>query len=75
MALHPDKTKFMLITARQKRQNLVTNLTPLTIKSDVTEEVHDHKVLGITIDNSLSWTLHMNALCKKYLLKYSSCQD
>ena len=35
MALHPDKTKFMLTTTRQKRQNLVTNLPSLTIKSDV----------------------------------------
>ena len=65
MTLHPDKTKFMLITTRQKRQNLVTNLPPLTIKSDVIEEVQDHKVLGIIIDNNLSWTPHVNALCKK----------
>ena len=69
MALHPDKTKFMLITTRQKRQNLVTNLPLLTIKSDVIEEVQDHKVLGITIDNNLSWTPHVNALCKKISTK------
>ena len=25
MALHPDKTKFMLVTTRQKRQNLLPN--------------------------------------------------
>ena len=69
MALHPDKAKFMLITTRQKRQNLVTNLPPLTIKSDVVEEVQDHKVLGITIDKNLSWTPHVNALCKKISTK------
>ena len=28
MVLHPDKTKFMLITARQKRQNIVSYLPP-----------------------------------------------
>ena len=71
MAPHPDKTKFMLITTRQKRQNLVTNLPPLTIKTDVIEEVQDHKVLGITIDNNLSWTPHVNALCKKISTKVS----
>ena len=65
MALHPDKTKFMLVTRRQKRQNFVPHLPPLIIKSDVTEEVQSHKVLGITIDNNLSWTPHVNALCKK----------
>ena len=69
MALHPDKTKFMLATTRQQRQNLVPNLPPLTIKSDVIEEVQNHKVLGITIDNNLSMTPHMNALCKKISTK------
>ena len=69
MALHPDKTKFMLVTTRQKRQNLLPNLPPLTIKSDIIQEVQNHKVLGITIDNNLSWTPHMNALCKKISTK------
>ena len=46
MALYPVKTKFMIITTRQKRQNLVPNLSlpRLTIKSDVTEEVQNHSV-------------------------------
>ena len=69
MALHPDKTKFMLVTTRQKRQNLLSNLPPLTIKSDIIQEVQNHKVLGIIIDNNLSWTPHMNTLCKKISTK------
>ena len=69
MALHPDKTKFMLVTTRQKRQNLLPNLPPLTIKSDNIQEIQNHKVLGKTIDNNLSWTPHMNALCKKLSTK------
>ena len=69
MALHPDKTKFILVTTRQKRQNVVPNLPPLTIKSDIIEEVQNHKVLGTTIDNNLSWTPHMNTLCKKISTK------
>ena len=54
MALHPNKTKFMLVTTRQKRQNLLPNLPPLTIKSDIIQEVQNHKVLRITVDNNLS---------------------
>ena len=69
MTLHPDKTKFMLVTTKQKRQNLLPNLPPLTIKSDIIQEVQNHKVLGITIDNNLSWTPHMNAVCKKISTK------
>ena len=70
MALHPDKTKFMLITTRKKKTNLVPNLPlPLTIKSDITEEVQNHKVLRITIDNNLAWILQVNAVCKKISTK------
>ena len=32
MALHPDKTKFMLISTRQKRQNIVSYFHPLTVQ-------------------------------------------
>ena len=70
MALHPDKTKLMLVTTKhKKRQNSVPNLPHLTIKSDVIEVVQNHKVLGRTIDNNLSETPHMNALCKKISAK------
>ena len=61
-ALHPDKTKCMFITSRQKGQNLVQSLPSLTIESGVIEEVQNHKVLGIIIDNNLSWIPHANAL-------------
>ena len=30
-AVHPDKTKFMLVTTRQERQNLVPNLPLLPL--------------------------------------------
>ena len=69
MALHPDKTKFMLVATRQKKTKFSAKSAPLTIKSDAIEEVQNHKVLGITIDNNLSWTPHMNALCKKIYTK------
>ena len=53
MVLHPYKTKFMLITTRQKRQNIVSYLPPLTAKDNI-EEVQNHRVLGVTIDNNLA---------------------
>ena len=58
-----------VVTTRQKRQNLLPNLPPLTIKSDIIQEVQNHKVLGIIIDNNFSWTPHMNTLCKKISTK------
>ena len=62
MVLHPDKIKFMLITTRQKRQNIVSYLPPLTAKDNIIEEVQNHRVLGVTIDNNLAWTPHVNTV-------------
>ena len=69
MALHQNKTKFMLTTTRQKRQNIVSYFHPLTVQSITIEEVQKHRVLGVIIDNSLSWTPHVNSLCKKKSIK------
>ena len=69
MALHPDKTKFMLITPRQKRQNIVSYFHPLTVQGVTIEEVQNHRVLGVITDNNLSWTPHVNSLCKKISIK------
>jgi exonuclease III len=64
MAIHPQKTKFMLITTRQKRQNLPLKLPSIKINNQIIEEVDSHKILGITVDNNLSWSEHMTVLCK-----------
>ena len=64
MSLHPDKTKFMLITTRQKRQNLPLKCPPIFLGYQTVNEVDNHKVLGDTIDCNLSWSSHGTALCK-----------
>ena len=64
MSLHPQKTKCMLITSRQKRQNLSQKLLSIYIKNEPIEQVTHHKVLGITIDENLNWHQHISYLCK-----------
>lgn len=64
MALNPVKTKYMLITTRQKRQNLKSTLPLLMIGNESVEEVKTHKVLGVIIDNNLSWKDHIIGICK-----------
>ena len=64
MSLHPDKTKFMLITTRQKRQRLPLKCPPISIGNQTVNEVDNHKILGVTIDYNLSWSSHVTALCK-----------
>ena len=64
MSLHPGKTKWMLVTTRQKRQNLTDTLPAIRMHNQVVEETTSHKVLGLIIDNNLSWFLHITYLCK-----------
>ena len=50
MVVHPGKTKSMVLASRQKHQ-----LKPLilTLGTNITEQVREHRVLGITIDEEL----------------------
>ena len=63
MCLHPQKTKCMIITTRQKRQNFSSGLPPLYINGKLIEEVESHKLLGVIIDNNLSWSNHVTMIC------------
>lgn len=75
MALNPHKTKSMLITTRQKRQNLNSEFPKLHVCNQTIDEVQDHKVLGITIDNNLSWSQHILAVSKNIAKKtYQLCR-
>jgi endonuclease/exonuclease/phosphatase family metal-dependent hydrolase len=65
MALNAKKTEVMLITTRQKRQNLKASFPKIKISNQNLEEVSHHKVLGVIIDNNLSWSNHIQHLCKK----------
>ena len=64
MSLNSYKTKYMTITTRQKRQNISSRM-PLYIGNEKIVEVATHKVLGVTIDNNLSWTNHVTELTKR----------
>jgi hypothetical protein len=64
MAIHPAKTKAMLITCWQKRQvidvlpfKLSFNLQTIMVEST-------HKLLGVTIDHNLLWSEHIRTVGK-----------
>ena len=80
MSIHPDKTKAMIITTRQKHQRAPLKLS-LSLGEKNIQQVNEHKVLGLIIDSDLSWHSHLNSLTKRlsintYLLsrlkKYAS---
>ena len=65
MILNIDKTKVMLITSRQKRTVLndavlILQYTDLDISITTCD-----KILGIHVDNNLTWNTHFNFLSKK----------
>ena len=63
MVLNPSKSKSMVITTRQKHQ-----LSPLSINLSIDgnniEQVRQHNLLGLIIDDKLSWKDHIENLCK-----------
>ena len=63
--INPDKTKSMVVTTRQKHQRQKLKLN-LTIQSKLIEQVREHKVLGIILDEEMKWQSHINQLIKYY---------
>ena len=77
MSFNPYKTKLMIITTRQKWQNITTELPTLCITEEPVEIVDSHRVLGVMIDNNLSWHSHINydIMCKTISKKvYQLCR-
>lgn len=64
MVLHTGKTKCMVITTRQKHQIQPLPLK-LTLQAVPIEQVNQHEILGVIIDNEFKWQAHINALTKK----------
>ena len=63
MVLHPKKTKSMTITTRQKRQRNNFKMS-LYLENTPIEQVSEHRVLGVTIDEEFRWHKHINNVCK-----------
>jgi len=64
MVIHPTKTKSMVVTTRQKHQR-----EPLTLKlyldKDPIEQVKEHRILGVQIDQELKWESQIAKTRKK----------
>ena len=65
----------MIIMTRQKRQLLHSPSAHFSFGNQQITEVSDHKVLGVTIDNNLTWSPHIRDLCKTTEKKKSTNQQ
>ena len=65
MLINTSKTKAMLITTHQKRTSLTNDQLSLQLNNDKLNMIMNDKVLGIIIDNNLTWSQHVDKVCKK----------
>ena len=65
MLINTTKTKVMLITTHQKRNSLINGQLSLHLNDDELNMITNDKVLGIVKDNNLTWSQHVDKVCKK----------
>ena len=63
MILHPGKTKGVLLATGQNH-HLLPLIFNFSLKDSHTEQVHEHRHLGIIIDDKVSWRPHITSTCK-----------
>ena len=65
MVINSAKTNAMLIATRQKRQRLNTSHLDLLYMDETLKMISSDKILGIFVDDSLTWSHHVKHVCKK----------
>ena len=65
MLINTTKTKTMLIKTHRKRKSLTNDQLSLHLNNDELNMIMNDKVLGIIIDNNLTWTQHVDEVCKR----------
>ena len=65
MILNSSKTKVMLVTTNQKRQRLSNDNLNLNINNNALNMISNDKILGVFVDDNLTWSHHVKHLSKK----------
>ena len=65
MVINTTKTKVMLMTTHQKRASLINGQLSLQLNDNELNMITNDKVLGIIIDHNLTWSQHVDKVCKK----------
>ena len=65
MTIQPQKTKYMIITSRQKHQRIPLSNVSITINKQAIERVSHINFLGSIVDNNLSWAYHIKEITSK----------
>ena len=65
MILNSSKTKVMLVTSNQKRQRLHNDNLILNYNNETLSMITNDKILGVYVDNNLTWSEHIKHLSRK----------
>jgi hypothetical protein len=65
MSIHPNKTKCMLLS----KARCSTDKLRLNINGILLEQTKEFNLLGVTIDEHLTWQSHINSVCRKLNFK------
>ena len=55
----------MLITTKQRQHYLQNNKLAITLNDQELQQVKQHKVIGVVVDENLQWREHVNSVFKK----------
>ena len=64
MVINTAKTKCMLITTEQRRHHLRNNQLAITLNNRELQQVKQHKVIGVVVEEKLQWCGHVNGVFK-----------
>ena len=67
MKMHPAKTKYSIISTRQKIVNSAKQSLDLSVDGMQLTKVESERVLGVYIDSHLTWNEHIDTLRRKLL--------
>ena len=75
LTLNIDKTKFMICGTKRTLEEF--HDVKLTFNGSVIERVDEFKYLGVKLDSSLSWSAHIDYLCKNVSKRtdYQTCKE
>ena len=65
MLLNSSKTKIMLVATNQKRQRLDKEILDLKFNEESLNMISNDKILGVFVDQNLTWSDHIRHLSKK----------
>ena len=64
LGLNIVKTEFMIIGSRQRIRNLNDEID-IELNGNIINKIDSVKSLGVDIDSHLTWSVHIDNLCKK----------